>query len=306
MMLEGKTPAISEMAARQQEMFRQRRRSKEHVSLQEKREKVRKRFLSVPLPDGASEKWDAVAGVPVLITSLRASDPGKILFHVHGGGFFNGSPYSGRFCCPRIAAQTKQTIVGIDYRLAPEYHYPAGVEDCLAVYRELLKQGYRPDRMAMVGDSAGGNLILSMLVRAKAEKLPMPAAAALYSPATGYALPSHTANLTADVVLGSDDPDFSPLEEINQMYSPDTDPQDPSRYPLCADLAGFPPLHIVAAENEMLADDSILLAEKAGKQGVYCKLSVWPGMHHAFVIGGSPEAEQVVRETSDFFQKFLA
>jgi acetyl esterase/lipase len=243
--------------------------------------------------NGASAFW-------VRTSATRRSD--KAIIYLHGGGFILGSAQSNLGTALRISARTAIPILSVDYRLAPEYPFPAGLDDALAAYRWLLDGNYGPGDIVVYGDSAGGGLTLSLALAARNVGLPQPAALVLLSPATDLTLQSDTRT-----TLAAYDPVLTPagIDRL-QLYAGDHDLSDPLISPVFADLSGLPPMLIQVGTREMLLSDAVRLARRARGDGVDVTLDVWDGMWHVWQDQPDlPEAEQATAEISAFMLDHL-
>ena len=255
-----------------------------------------------PPPPGASYEADVVAGVPgEWVTSGIAVGT---LLYLHGGGYFSCSPATHRSITAGFAQRGLKTFA-VDYRLAPEHPFPAGLDDALAVYRGLLGQGIAADQLVVGGDSAGGGLALGLLLAIKQAGLPMPCCAVLFSPWTDLAVTgaSVLTNSRRESMLVS-----AKLGLVAAGYLDGADPRDPLASPLYGDLAGLPPLLIQVGEPEALRDDSVRLAERAEAAGVRVDLSVWDNMPHVWQLNTVflPEARQAMDAAVAFAKTQLA
>lgn len=203
----------------------------------------------------------------------------RIILYFHGGGFAVGSPRSHRHLVSRLAQAAGMKAIAIEYRKAPEHPYPAALDDTTRAYRQLLDQGYRPEHIVLAGDSAGGNLTLTTLLRLRDEGVPLPAAACAISPwcDVTLALPSIVTNAARDLIL-------SPLllQQFRDLYVNSDQQQAPQVSPLFADLTGLPPLLLQVGSDEVLLDDARQLARRAARAGVPVTLEVWEGMQHVW------------------------
>lgn len=225
---------------------------------------------------------------------------GAILF-LHGSGYSKGSPSSHRPVVARLVVASDMVAYVPDYRLAPEHRFPAALEDALEAYRYLL-DWYDPDALAVVGDSAGGGLALSLLLAAKDEGLPLPAAAVTLSAWTDLAV-------TGDARPDVDDPRVTRemLRNAAALYLDGADPRDPYASPLYGDPAGFPPLLMQVGGREILIEDTRRFAERAEAAGVTVRQSVWPGVAHVFQLNQpeEPDAARAIAEIAGFVRQHI-
>ncbi|HEY71607.1 MAG TPA: alpha/beta hydrolase [Anaerolineae bacterium] len=226
----------------------------------------------------------------------------RALLYLHGGAWILGSTELYRSFVSRLAflAQTKALV--INYRLAPEHPFPAGLEDCLTAFHFLTASGIRPENIVVAGDSAGGNLTLALLVALRDRGSPLPGAAAVISPATDLTGSGLSYQSRAEV-----DPLFGGHETGNvvQWYTGDHEPDHPLISPLFAKLHGLPPILLHVGDHEVLLDDSTRFAERARSFGVDANVVVWPKMFHVFHIFSPllPEARKANREIADFIRR---
>ncbi|RAZ87011.1 alpha/beta hydrolase [Mesorhizobium hawassense] len=222
--------------------------------------------------DGLAAEWSLAPG----------SDGDKVLLFFHGGGYCSGSVKSHRRMVTEAGRAMGMRTLAIDYRRAPEHPFPAQHEDALAAWRFLARQGVAPDRIVVGGDSAGGNLSLSLVGRLRAAGERLPYCLWLVSPWTDLSMSGATL-ATKDGV----DPIIhgAYLEELAGAYVPrDVERRDPLISPLFADLRGFPPMLIQVGSAETLLSDATRLAEAAGAADVKLRLEIWPHMIHAWPV----------------------
>ncbi|MGM0610732.1 MAG: alpha/beta hydrolase [Thermodesulfobacteriota bacterium] len=248
----------------------------------------------------ASIEWNRVGGVPVAVLTPR-SIPGenkdKIALYIHGGGFALGNPDDAY--AMRLAGLLQMPVYAVCYRLAPEYPFPAALNDCLDVYAELVKS-HGPQHVVLFGGSAGGNLALAMLLMADAADLPMPAALGLSSPAADLTRTgdSYFANEGRDPVLQWD----SLMEYFVLAYAGGKNPKDPLLSPVYADFwSGFPPALIITGTRDLFLSSCVRLNRAMRRANVDVELLVWEGMFHGFdLIPDLPEGEDARREMAAF------
>jgi acetyl esterase/lipase len=237
---------------------------------------------------------------------VEGPNPGDVvlLLYLHGGGYFGCSAKTHRPITVCFARENFR-VYAPDYRLAPENKFPAALEDAVAVYQALLDAGHPATRIVVAGDSAGGGLTLSLLLSLRSSGMPLPAAAALFSPWTDLAATGESILSNADRCAMFNGPDIAPTA---LWYLGDADPKNPLASPLYANLAGLPPLLIHVGEDEVLRDDSTRLAEKSRAAGGPVELKIWPAVPHAWQLAPYliPEARQSLRETAAFLRKHAA
>jgi monoterpene epsilon-lactone hydrolase len=228
----------------------------------------------------------------------------KVLFYLHGGGYCIGSINTHRGMVSHIARAAKTRTLLIDYRLAPENPFPAAVEDSTTAYKWILSQGIVAGDIIIAGDSAGGGLTVSTLLSLKKKEIPMPAAAVLISPwvditITGGSIISKT---DIDPIVTKEG-----LMEMAEAYMDGADPRTPLASSLYADLHGLPPMLIHVGSAEILLDDAIRIADRAGKAGVDVTSKTAENMCHVwhFFTSKFPEALEAIEEVAQFMRKHL-
>ncbi|WP_188013664.1 alpha/beta hydrolase [Photobacterium damselae] len=231
---------------------------------------------------------------------MSTSRGNRILLYFHGGGFCFTSPKTHTSFLGRIARGSQSRGLMVNYSLSPEYPYPQAVNEAFAVYNQLLINGYLPDHIFIAGDSAGGNLALTTLVKIRNEGLVMPAGAALLSPVSDMAVTGESA-----FTKSKDDPffDLSSLLLMRNNYIGTQNPCNPEVSPFYAELHDLPPIYITVGTEEILMDDSIRLAEKIGQAGGKVTLDVVKGVPHVYPLFNQlSEAEQAVQVISAFIE----
>ncbi|MFI6320135.1 alpha/beta hydrolase [Nonomuraea sp. NPDC050556] len=255
-----------------------------------------------PLHKDVASSVTTLGGQPAL--ELRKAAPGAdVLLYFHGGGFVVGSARVNAHLTAALLRHLDGRALSLDYRLAPEHAYPAAPDDCLAAYRELLDSGVDPRRLVIAGDSAGAGLVVVTMMRARDAGLPMPAAAVLFSPAVDLTL-SGASMRSKDGV----DPIFVPaaLEWLFEQYANGGDRSAPELSPIFGDLAGLPPLLIQVGSSELLLDDAVRLAGRAGADEVEVTLEVVPRQPHVFQLDdSSPEASAALERAGRFLATHL-
>ncbi|HSH04007.1 MAG TPA: alpha/beta hydrolase, partial [Anaerolineae bacterium] len=200
------------------------------------------------------------------------------LLYFHGGGYATGSTASHRAVAGHVAAAAGRRALSVGYRLAPEWPFPAAVDDGVAAYEWLLAEGYEPAQIVFVGDSAGAGLLLSILLALREQGRPMPAGAVCLSP-----MADMTGSGESLVTRAEADPWFVP-EMLTMLahYVGDHEPSDPMLSPVFADLTGLPPLLFHVGSDEILHSDTMRLVAAAEWAGVEVTVKEWAGMWHGF------------------------
>jgi len=257
---------------------------------------VRRRLIDVtgytiPSPSGTRRVRTSLGGVP----TERVTVPGAVgphqLLYLHGGGYTVGSARSHRALTAHLGRATGAPVHALEYRLAPEHPHPAAVDDAIAAYRALRTAGHDAQRIAVAGDSAGGGLAVSMLLRLREEGAELPGSVGLISPWIDLTMTSPTlqANAATDALLR---PGW--LQQTADDYRAGAEPAD--LRPLDADLTGLPPIHVLAATGEILLGDADALVARLAAAGAPHSYDRVPGLWHDFVLyaGLLPEADAAV------------
>ena len=234
------------------------------------------------LPKGVRLRSNTLGGVPAEWVEKDGNPTDRIVLYIHGGGFVTGCSEARRGFTGHVAGKLGFNVVSIDYRLAPEHPFPEGAEDCLTAYRALLGL-YPAEKIVLLGESAGGNLVLSLLVQIKQEGLPFPAASFAIAPTVQYdrELPSYRDNLPTDCIV------TNLTDEVCDVYLCSRDEavlKNPVAVPYYGDYNGCAPVVLWASTSEVLYDDSVLMFEKFKAQGVTTKLYLRRGMLHTWMI----------------------
>jgi acetyl esterase/lipase len=247
----------------------------------------------------------SIAGVPVrVITPLETPDDrrDRVLINLHGGGF-NSDSGSLTETVP-IANLTKTKVIAVLYRLAPEHPFPAGVDDAVAVYREVLKT-YKPGKIAIYGTSAGAILTGEVAMKIKQLGLPLPGALGIFSGLGDF---DHVGDSQAMYALGGlsghlDPPAAPPMDK---EYVGETNPRDPVLSPLYADLHGMPPTLFITSGRDMLLSGTTILHRAFLRDGVDARLVVFEALPHAFWNNPElPESKEADGIMATFFDREL-
>jgi monoterpene epsilon-lactone hydrolase len=240
----------------------------------------------------------------VIVEPEESARPGTILYF-HGGSFMLGSPETAMSLTANLVVRTGIRAISLDYRLAPEHPYPAGINDAVAAYRALLDDGADPQSIAFAGDSAGGGIAVGACLLERDAGLPLPAAVLTFS-----ALLDATLTGTSMTTKEGVDPFLTRegLLSSGQAYLAGQDPREPLLSPaVCADMTGFPPLLLQVGTNELLLDDSTRLAQRALDAGVDVTLDVTADVPHVFqaFAGTLDEADEALDRAALFLTQRL-
>jgi monoterpene epsilon-lactone hydrolase len=273
-----------------------------------------------PQPDSlvsTASGWDVLTGEPGGVDYLEINAGGvpalweiphgigedsPVLLCFHGGGYVSGSMFTHRKMFAHLAKAIGARALVIDYTLLPDGGaYPVPIVEGVTAYRWLLDQGIAAGRIGFAGDSAGGGLAMTVQLRARSEGLPLPAAAMLISPwndlaGIGESLDS---NEGKDVLFTKDW-----IAQLAAGFLNGQDPRDEQCMPLSADLSGFGPLYIQVGDQELLLDDSRMLAARARDAGVDVRLDEFPDQQHSFQMaaGLAPEASDAIERLAVWAQ----
>lgn len=253
-------------------------------------------------PEGVNYKSDNVAGIEAIWALPYGADASKVVLYTHGGGFAVGSAASHRKLAGHLAKHLGITAVVIDYRRAPEAPFPAQIEDATAVYRELLARGFKAQNITTSGDSAGGNLAISTVLKLRDDGVALPGAVIVFSPWLDMEHVGKTleTNAATDALVGK-----AILQGMSGMFLGESASRtNPLANPLKANYKGFPRLYITAGSSETLLDNATDLASLAKGVGVNVTLSVVDGMQHVYPIlaGRAAEADDELRRIARWFK----
>jgi epsilon-lactone hydrolase len=220
-------------------------------------------------------------------------EPGVTVLYFHGGGYsFYPQAYANFIALITLAAKSR--TFALNYRLSPEYRFPAQLEDALNAYRWLLEKGVDPGSLIFAGDSAGGNLTLALLLAARESKLPLPALAVALSPPTEFEMNP----------IGDGDFDWIDKRMLFQWadwFCDSAERRNPLVSPIWADLRGLPPIYMQAGRAEILFDSIQAFADRAHKQGADVVLETWKDMNHDFQMFGpdSPQSAEALQRIGE-------
>lgn len=280
-------------------------------SIEQMRSEMEAQALSIPPVQGVKTESTVLAGMKseIITPDTSPAHSLKTVLYVHGGGFCTGTCNTHHDIAARIAAASRTRVITFEYRLAPEFLYPAANEDCLKAYHALVETGVSENDIVIGGDSVGGYLTLMTLLSLKKNGEPFPKAAFFLSP--------HTEMLRFDGSSYKTRAELDPsnsLDAISKMVQSYlgrpacTETDSAALSPLNEDLGGLPDLFIQVGGHEVILDDSVRLAENAKKYGVHAMLEVWENMWHTFRFMACmlPEGQQALDQVGAFIDRQLS
>jgi acetyl esterase/lipase len=260
------------------------------------------------LPENVTEEWIDLGGVRAVKLTAKGGDHSKLLLHIHGGGFVGGVPCNGQQAMIDIMVEANIDLISLDYGLAPEHPFPEGLLDCAKAYLAILELGYKPEGIALIGESAGGTYCLTLAMYLRDKGYPLPGGLVLLSP--NLYLPDVKALRKAyDASPGN----LKELEflQMYEVYLGDHDYTDPLVSPKYGDFAGLPPMLIQCGSSEQmsptldLTDHGLQCAALAARANVDVTLHVWQYMFHVFCLNVDliPEAKLAIDEIAGYLRK---
>ncbi len=226
-----------------------------------------------------------------------------VILYCHGGGYTCGGLGYAGILASKLAIHTGLEVLSFEYRLAPEHPYPAAFEDTVSMWDYMMQKGYGASSVILAGDSAGGNLALTLTQHLKEAGRFLPKALLLFSPWTDM-----TAIAKSYQTHKEDDPILSYdyiISTRNAYVSPSEDLSQPKYSPLYGDFSGFPPTLIQVGRNEILLDDSKLLASKMEKTDCFVRLEIFEKGWHVFQQMPIPIAAKAMKSVGDFVTEVL-
>ena len=256
----------------------------------------------IPLPKNIKYKRVVAGNINAEWITCGAVDENKIFMFMHGGGYYRGSVAATRATVARISAEAKVKCLSIEYRLAPEYPFPAAIDDTYSAYEWLINEGICPKQIIVSGQSAGGGLCLALLLKIKENNISQPLGAVVLSPWTDLSQSGKTMIINKNI-----DPVISKqyLDRFAKLYFPDLNNMSHLASPIIGDLSGLPNMLIQVGSAETMLDNSTRFYEKAKKANVNVKLEIWENMFHGWHSNAHilKEAENAIKKIGEFCNK---
>lgn len=262
----------------------------------------------MPLQNDAVATKVSLDGVPATVVDATGGTARTTILYLHGGGYVIGSFRSHQGFIGALSRLTGSKVAVPEYRLAPEYPFPAAVEDAVAAYQALLADGTSPADIVISGDSAGGGLGVATLVAIRDRDIPQPAGGVFFSPWTDLSFTGETLVTNKDVDTMVAQPMITVMAN---HYIAGSDPTHPLLSPVYADLTGLPKMRLHVGEDEILLDDSVRIVQHAADAGVECTIRVWPHMLHVFptyapLLPAGHEAWEALEDVAEFARTCFA
>jgi epsilon-lactone hydrolase len=250
-----------------------------YPSLSEARRVQEEYGTSVPLPERIERTTVTLGGVPTERLSPADAKGQRALLFLHSGGYTSGTAADHAALTAHLALTADAVGYVPEYRRAPEYRFPAAVEDAMDSYRALLEGGFSAEEIVVAGDSAGGGMAVAVAQQAPTRGLPKPAGIYVLSPWVDLTVTNASYDLR-----GPHDPMLSrtALADMAHAYLDGADARNPLASPVFGDFSRFPPLLIHVGADEVLLDDASALAVEASRTGTDVTLRVWARMIHMF------------------------
>lgn len=265
-------------------------------------QRARLNFISsmMPLPWGVSTRRLKIRDQSALWIDVNAKTQRTVLY-LHGGAYSIGSIDSHKEFAARLGIEAKANVLLLDYRLAPEHPFPAGLDDAVMAYRWLLMQGYDAANIVIAGDSAGGGLALATAMKLRDENVALPACLCMISPWTDLTMSGDTvrSHATTDIMLNTEW-----LRLMAHHYAGPDGLANPLASPLFGRYSGLPPMVVHASADEILLSDSQRMANNARKAGVDVTLELGKGVWHIWHVhaGYMPESKAALKKLGRFIQ----
>ena len=257
---------------------------------------------------GVTSEPTVIGGVKAFVLtpdSIPEANRNRVLVHVHGGGYVLSPGEAGTGEGIMMAGTARMKVISIDYRMPPDFPYPAAMDDAMAVWKEVVKSN-DPKRTAIFGTSTGGGMTLAMVLRAIKEGLPLPAAIAPGTPWSDITETGDTyfANEMLDNVLVSY---RGWLGDAAKLYANGTDLKDPMLSPIYGDFHGFPPAILTTGTRDLFLSNTVRTHRKLRDAGIEAQLIVFEGLSHAQYLfdPAMPESKEHFREVTAFFERHL-
>lgn len=253
-----------------------------------------------------SAEFGGVKGFVVTPKQIDPENVDRVLLHFHGGGYILNPGEAGTDEAIMMAGYAHIKVISIDYRMPPDFPFPAAIDDAVTAYRAILAS-YPSEKIGVFGTSTGGGMTLALILRAKAENLPLPAAIVAGTPWTDLTKTgdSYFTHEGIDNVLVSYG---GWLGDAAKLYANGEDLKNPLLSPVYGDLQGFPPTLLVSGTRDLFLSNTVRMHLKLRESGATADLIVFEGLSHAqyLMVWDAPETKRYFNESRQFFNRYLA
>ncbi|MCK2055097.1 alpha/beta hydrolase [Methylobacterium sp. 37f] len=272
-------------------------------------EEIRRAYIDTmaqhPTPEGVRIEPVDMGGVPGTLVTPDDVVGDRVLFYIHGGAYIVGGPGGYHGLAGAFAKAMKARVYLPDYRLAPEHPFPTPIDDTFSAYRWLIDQGQDPRSVTVAGDSAGGAMVVTVMVMARNAGVPLPAGGAALSPwanleHTGASMFNREGLDPLNTKAG--------LDLMARTFLGGALPNSPEASPVFADVRGLPPILVQIGEAELMLSDAIRLANHLGENRVRVSLEIWPNMFHVWHMFQAELAEgrAAIGNAATFLEQAIA
>lgn len=272
------------------------------VTIAEIRQSYISKMAEHPTPADVRIEQVDMGGVAATLVTPEKVEGDRMLFYIHGGAYIVGGPGGYHGLAAAFAKVMKARVYLPDYRLAPEHPFPVPIEDTFAAYRWLIEKGQDPKSVTFAGDSAGGAMVVSVMVMARNAGVPLPAGGAALSPwanleHTGASMFNREGLDKLNTKAG--------LDLMARTFLAGALPNSPEASPVFADVRGLPPILVQIGEQELMLSDAIRLAAHLGENRVRVSLEIWPGMFHVWHMfhAGLAEGREAIVNAAMFLDR---
>ncbi|WP_340399696.1 alpha/beta hydrolase [Paenibacillus sp. FSL H8-0079] len=276
------------------------------IPVNELRAQAEKAYGTLPVADDVVREKVDINGMEGEWQIVPESQDDRVLLYLHGGGFLFGSIATHRGETSELGRAAKARTLAINYRLAPEHHFPAPLDDAMNAYKWLLDQGYKGKDIIVAGESAGGSMTAGLLMSIRDNHLPLPSAGVMISPWIDLGQTSET-YITKEGI----DPMNSTagVKYLAETYLNGVSPEVPLASPIYGDLRGLPPLYVMVGEVEVMLSEALTFVSNAALAGIDVRFRSFPGMvhnwpaFHSFLEEGKEAIESAGAFMDEIFSK---
>ncbi|MBJ7537077.1 alpha/beta hydrolase [Marinomonas transparens] len=268
---------------------------------------VRERYMSglealFPASEDVDYQTERMGSVDSLVCTPRnLSEQYRIILYIHGGGYVHGGVEAYKALTGHLAKKLSAKVYIPDYRQAPEHPFPVPIDDVYSAYKGLIKKGHNPKNISLIGDSAGGAMVVTIMRKARDAGLPLPSSGVAFSPWVDLTHSGRSA-VTRDGVDPICNVEF--LNKLGRLFLGDEIATHPDASPVYANVQGLSPILLQLGENEVMLSDALRLGTNLAEARVRTSIEIWPGMFHVWHLfaGILPESDQAIDSAVAFIK----